>query len=438
VLAEDKKAFSTAPSVSSQLKKVVMSCMVGNALEWYDFALYGYFAAIIGRMAFPSSGDVIGTLLKSYGVFFAGFVMRPLGALVFGHIGDRHGRKRALMLSIYCMAIPTTLIGLLPTYAQVGVWAPIFLTVLRLFQGLSMGGEFTGSMLFIVEHAPKGQKGFWGSYSSFSVIIGLIIGSGISALISFLVSAEQLEAWGWRIPFLLSSVGSVIGAYMRRTLADPHEFTTHQQSSDPQESSRSRFVIKDLFSHYRSTIFKVVCVDLTVAVGFFLICVYIMTYLQNFVGFSYRFAVTVNTLSMLVFAAVIPIAGRASDRWSPVQVMKAAVIGFIFLSIPLFYGLSSGTPVTAAISQIGLSVLMGINFAPISVLLVSLFPVHVRYSGVSIAHNLSMAIFGGSAPHVVTFLIKNTGNLLMPGIILTLAALGSLWGLSSVRPSKDF
>jgi MHS family proline/betaine transporter-like MFS transporter len=197
-------------------------------------------------------------------------------------------------------------------------------------------------------------------------------------------------------------------------------------------------VIRDLFTHHKSTIFKVVCVDLTVAVGFFLICVYIMTYLQNFVGFSYRFAATINTISMVAFAAVIPLAGRASDRWSPIQVMKTAVIGFIFLAIPLFYGLSSGVPLTAAVAQIGLSILMGINFAPISVLLVSLFPVHVRYSGVSIAHNLSMAIFGGSAPHIVTFLIKNTGNLLMPGIILTLAAVGSLWGLSAVRPSKDF
>ena len=166
-------------SAKEKLKKVVISCMIGNALEWYDFALYGYFAAAIGRAILPPSQDTISILLKSYAIFFLGFIMRPLGALLFGYIGDHYGRKKALMLSIYCMAIPTTLIGLLPTYAQIGAWAALLLTVLRLFQGLSMGGEFTGSMIFIVEHAPQEKKGFWASWASFSVVIGLIIGSGV-------------------------------------------------------------------------------------------------------------------------------------------------------------------------------------------------------------------------------------------------------------------
>ncbi len=419
-------------SAKEKLKKVIISCMIGNALEWYDFALYGYFAGIIAKAIFPPAQDPISLLLKSYGIFFLGFIMRPLGALLFGYIGDHQGRKKALMLSIYCMAIPTTLIGLLPTYEQIGPWAALIMTVLRLFQGLSMGGEFTGSMIFIVEHAPEGQKGFWGSWASFSVVIGLIIGSGISSLISFLMPADQLEMWGWRIPFLFSVGGSVVGAYMRKSLDDPREFQNQKT-----EQERPHFYLKDLFSKYWKTIIRVVFIDFSIAVGFFLICTYIMTYLQNLVGFSYRFASVTNTLSMLAFAAGIPLAGSISDRYTPQKVMQWAVMAFMIAAVPCFYGLASGVSWMALISQIILAFIMGINFSPMPALLVSLFPTRMRYSGMSLAHNLSMAIFGGSAPEIATFLIKQTGNLLMPGILLFVAAFCSFWGLYKLRVVRD-
>jgi MHS family proline/betaine transporter-like MFS transporter len=419
-------------SAKEKLKKVVISCMIGNALEWYDFALYGYFAAAIGRAILPPSQDTISILLKSYAIFFLGFIMRPLGALLFGYIGDHYGRKKALMLSIYCMAIPTTLIGLLPTYAQIGAWAALLLTVLRLFQGLSMGGEFTGSMIFIVEHAPQEKKGFWGSWASFSVVIGLIIGSGISALISFLVPPDQLEVWGWRIPFLLSVGGSVVGAYMRKSLDDTREFNAHKT-----EQARPHFYIKDLFSKHWKTIVRVVFIDFSIAVGFFLICIHTMTYLQEFVGFSYRFASVANTISMFAFALAIFLAGSVSDRYTPKKVMQTAVISFMVMALPCFYGLISGVAWIALTSQVVLAFIMGVNFAPMPALLVSLFPLKMRYSGMSLAHNLSMAIFGGSAPHIATFLIKHTGYLVMPGVLLFLAALCSFCGLYKVKTLRD-
>lgn len=412
------------------LKRVVASCMVGNALEWYDFALYGYFAAIIGKIIFPPSDDAIAILLKSYGIFFSGFVMRPLGAILFGYIGDLHGRKKALMLSIYCMAIPTVLIGLLPTYAQVGYWSAVILTILRLFQGLSMGGEFTGSMIFIVEHAPSAQRGFWGSWASFSVLVGLIIGSSLASGISFLLTTEQLEMWGWRIPFLISIGGSFVGAYMRKALEDPKAESDEEE--ERKKTTKGTLLLKELFLFHSKTMLRVVLIDLTIAVGFFLICIQIMTYLNKFIGFTYQFSFSVNTLSMLAFAAVIPLAGLASDRWSPQRVMAVAVAGFAVFSVPLFYGLSSGIAWLALVSHVALGAIMGINFAPVPALLVSLFPKHLRYSGVSIAHNLSMAIFGGSTPEIVTFLIDRTGSLVMPGVFLSLVALISFGALLKI------
>jgi MHS family proline/betaine transporter-like MFS transporter len=409
-------------SSSSNLRRVILSCMIGNALEWYDFALYGYFVAIIAQLFFPPSADTVSLLLKSYGLFFVGFIMRPLGAIIFGYIGDRHGRKKALMWSIYLMAIPTALIGILPTYAQIGVWAPILLTFLRLFQGASMGGEFTGSMIFIVEHAEGKRRGFWGSWSSLSVLVGLITGSGVCALLSYATTSEQLATWGWRIPFLLSIVGSIVGSYMRTSLEDPRSYQEQKEEKRP-------FLLGELFRSHAVSLCKVVLIDLTIAIGFFIICIFIMTYLQKFVGFSYREAATLNTLSMVVFAAMIPVSGWASDRYGRRPVMLVAVLGFLFFSPFLFYGLSSGNVSLALWSQMGLSFLMGINFAPIPAILAEQFPMHLRYSGVSIAHNLSMAVFGGTAPHLVTFFIDKTGNLLVPGFYLSLAALGSFIGL---------
>ncbi len=415
------------PKSSSGLWCMVLSCIFGNALEWYDFALYGYFAAIIGKAMFPPHQSSITVLLGSYGIFFSGFVMRPLGAWLFGTLGDRHGRKKALMLSIYCMAIPTTLIGLLPPYAMVGIAAPLSLAVLRLFQGLSMGGEFTSSMVFVVEHAEPKHRGFWGSWISFSVLVGLIVGTGVSLLVSLSMSHEALEVWGWRIPFVLSSVGSGVGIYMRRVLKDPSDFSTHQK--EPLAESPLRILFRD----HLSMMGRIVLIDLTIAVGFFLVCIFIMTYLQNFMGFSYQSAAWINTLSMLGFAGVIPIAGAWSDRWSPKAVMSIGVWGIFVGAIPLFYGLSLGSWPLALLCQLSLAVLMGICFAPIPALLVSLFPITIRCSGVSLAHNVSMAFFGGSTPWLVTFCMHQTGISLMPGIILCLAALGSLIGLRGLK-----
>ncbi len=194
--------------------------MIGNAIEWYDFVIYGYFAVIFGTLFFPNA-DPLAQLLASWGVFWTGFLARPLGSLVFGHIGDKTSRKGALALSIYIMAIPTALMGCLPTFEQIGLAAPLLLILMRTCQGFAIGGEFTGSMVFIVEHAPQSKRGFFGSFASFSAVIGVILGSTFVAALNAYLSTESMQSFGWRIPFIVSILGSVVVGYMRSNLNDP-------------------------------------------------------------------------------------------------------------------------------------------------------------------------------------------------------------------------
>jgi MHS family proline/betaine transporter-like MFS transporter len=422
-----------SPAISSKkLRHVVISCMIGNALEWYDFALYGYFGVMISRLMFPPDQTPVGLLLKSYAVFFLGFIMRPLGAVLFGYIGDRHGRKKALMWSIYCMAIPTTLIGLLPTYEQVGAWSAVVLIVLRLFQGLSMGGEFTGSMIFVVEHAPEGKKGLWGSWSSLSVLIGLLLGSVLGMLIDGVLTPDQVKLWGWRLPFLFSFAGSWVGSALRKLTDDPDQAKDDEKEHNV--APKKSMFLGRLFAHYWKDMLRVVVIDVVVAVGFFLVTIYVMTYVEQHGQVGYHFSA--NTLSMLAFACGIPVSGWLSDRWGSITVMQRSIFLLCLISLPCFWGLSSATFGVVLLSHCALSAVMGCIFGPVPSLMVSIFPRQVRYSGVSIAHNISMAIFGGSAPEVAIYLIDRTSITLMPGVFLAVAGIISWCGLANLRRSR--
>ena len=410
---------SQAPSVftenKSYLRRVIASCMIGNALEWYDFALYGYFATIIGKLFFPST-SVFASLMATFGVFAAGFIMRPLGGIIFGHIGDKIGRKDALLWSIYLMALPTTLIGLLPTYDQIGVMAPVLLTVIRLAQGLSMGGEFTGSMVFVVEHAPDDRRGFFGSWVVFSLVIGILVGSSIATLTCYLLTEDQLHSWGWRVPFLLSVLGGFVGAFMRRAVDEPEQFKNakkqHKTDATP---------LKNIWQHHLKGIGLVMMIDLTLAIGFYIIVTFIPNYMSALLGWGKSESLLITTLSMLAMGITIPICGWISDRVGRKPVLLTGAILFIFGGYPLFEVLEMSGLTHALLAQIGLAAIMGVYFAPIPATLLELFPTEVRYSALSIGHSLSMAIFGGSAPLVSTWLIHVSDNYSSPAIYLAIA-----------------
>lgn len=412
----------SVPQEGSYLKRVVLSCMIGNALEWYDFALYGYFATTFGTLFFPKF-SVAASLMATFGIFAAGFIMRPLGGVIFGHIGDKIGRKKALLWSIYLMAIPTTLIGLLPTYAQVGWVSPLLLTFIRLAQGLSMGGEFTGSMVFVVENAQQGNRGLYGSWVVFSLLVGILVGSAVATTTCYLLSEDSLMSWGWRIPFLMSVVGGFIGSIMRRTLREPEEFTQakihHKELSAP---------VKELFKHHAKTIAYVVTIELALAISFYLIITFINTFLTAFLEMDKVTSLMMTSISMVAMGIAILFGGWLSDKIGRKAVLIPSGLAFAFFSYPLFLGLESSFE-GALLAQIALSLIMGVFFAPFPATLVELFPLQVRYSGLAISHSISMAAFGGTAPFIATWLIHVTNNNAAPALYLSIASVISVIAL---------
>lgn len=415
------------PHKQSIMNRVVAACMVGNALEWYDFAIYGFFAEVIGRQFFPSSSPSA-QILMSLMIFAAGFLARPIGAVLFGMIGDKTSRKDALMYSIYLMAVPTFLIGCWPPYAWIGLAAPVGLVVLRILQGIAIGGEYTGSIVFLVEHADKSKRGIAGSWASFSLIAGVLLGSGVATFFSYILDSDQIASWGWRIPFLLSILGSVIGAYIRRNLVDPQVYLD-------QKSKLKHMSMRELFREEVKGINLVVCLDFLTAVGFFMITIFMPLFLKNFLHLPAHEVQLIHTLNMCLFAATTLCGGIIADRIHPLHGIFWPCIGFMVLSIPLFHMLvSTPTLMLAWGIEALLCILMGWFFGTIPSLLCAIFPIATRFSGVSIGHNISMAIFGGTAPYAATYLIAETGNnLVSPAWMLVAAAALSLLSLKWLR-----
>lgn len=405
----------SVPQEGGYIKRVIFSCMIGNALEWYDFALYGYFATTIGSLFFPKF-STFASLMATFGIFAAGFIMRPLGGLIFGHIGDKIGRKNALLWSIYLMAIPTTLIGLLPTYEQIGWLAPLLLTLIRLAQGLSMGGEFTGSMVFVVEHAQQHNRGIYGSWVIFSLLLGILVGSATATFTCYFLSPEELLNWGWRVPFLLSIIGGFVGSAMRRMIKEPPQFAKakelHKEHSTP---------LVELFKTHLKTIAYVVTIELTLSIGFYLIVTFMNNFLTALLNFNMVTSLMMTTISMFAMGLAIPLSGWLSDKIGRKPVLISSALAFVAFAYPLFMALE-GSFSLALFAQISLSFIMGVFFAPIPATLVELFPMSVRYSGLAISHSISMAVFGGSAPLIATWLIHLTGNNAAPALYLSMAS----------------
>ncbi len=255
-------------------RRLIVAGVAGNVIEWYDFAVYGYFAQTIGQHFFPSK-DPIASLIAAFGVFAAGFLMRPVGGLVFGHIGDRTGRKAALTLSVIAMAVPTFLIGLLPDYAQIGVVASVLIVILRLVQGLSVGGEYTTSVVFLVEGAAPGRRGLTGSWSVFGAVAGILLGSAVGAILTSILPQDTVYAWGWRVPFLLGLVVGLSGLYIRRRIPE-----AQVQSVD--EKPATSPVVEAFRTEWRAML-RVAGFNVLNAVGFYMIFVYVATYLRQIV-----------------------------------------------------------------------------------------------------------------------------------------------------------
>ncbi len=416
----------------SASRRTLVAGVVGNVMEWYDFGLYGYFAPVIAGQFFPSE-DRIASLIYTFGVFAAGFLMRPVGAALFGHYGDRVGRKKALAASVILMAIPTTLIGLLPTYAQAGLLGPILLIVMRLVQGISVGGEYTGSMAFLVEHAPSHRRGYVGSWTAFSCVLGTLLGSGTGACVNTLLAPADLEAWGWRVPFLTGVLVGLVGLYLRFGVEETPSFKKLQESHDVAASP-----LGEALGGQRRLMLLAVFLNCLNVVGFYLVYVYLSTYLSELRPnpLSRRDALTINTLAMIVLAIGIPLMGMLSDHIGRKPVQYAVSAGMLFLAYPLYHVLATGGFAACLAAQCVFAVLSSGIGGTLPTLLVELIPARARCSVLSLGFNLSAAIFGGAAPLVATWLIGVTGIITAPSYCVMLSAVVTLAALVVIRETR--
>ena len=412
---------------AAKSREAVLAGVIGNALEWYDFAVYGYFVSTISKLFFPST-DPIASLLATYLVFGVGFIMRPVGSILFGIYGDRYGRRKALSAVIFLMAFATLAIGLLPTYDQVGVAAPVLLVLARLVQGLSAGGEWGGSTAYIVEYAPEGRRGFIGSWQQFSVGSGFLLGSLSGTVLSFALSAEALTAWGWRVPFLLGIVVGAVGAYLRWRLPDTPKYTEIEKHH---EVAHAPF--KEAITKYPRETLTAFGITLHNTAAYYISLLYMTGYFVTVAKLPQPTAQLIGTICLAVFVVLIPFTGRLSDRVGRRPLLMASCIGYAVLSYPLFMLGSSGSAPLAFLAQFVMIFFQSLYAGPCPAAYAELFPTRVRYTALSIGYNIAVAIFGGFAPFIATWLIRETGNPLAPAFYVIAAAVITFVILTRIR-----
>jgi MHS family proline/betaine transporter-like MFS transporter len=421
----------------ARMKKVILSCIAGSALEWYDFAIYGFFASTIGRLFFPAD-DPFQQIIASYGAFASGLIARPIGAVLFGYIGDIYGRKKALVISIYLMAIPTAVMGLLPTYGQIGLWAGVLLTLIRVMQGLALGGGFTGTIVFLYEHSSSAKKSTYSAWAPFSLVSGFILGALVATLMSSILNPEQLELFGWRIPFILSFIGTFVAEYVKNRLEDPREFTEQQNTENSQKKQQGTSILRSLFRLHWRGLALVTITDILTACGYFLISIFFTTYFETVLHLQKQQAFYIQTINMIFFALAILFGGWCADRIGKRLQMLIACICMIVLIYPLFVFIGNATFFSALFGQLGIIFIFSMYYGPIPATICSMLPTKVRLMGVSIAHNFAMAAFGAYAPTWATYLIKSSGNAASPAVLFMGAAFATAVALFLWKEGHEY
>jgi MHS family proline/betaine transporter-like MFS transporter len=410
---------------AAQTRKVIAAGMIGNALEWYDFAIYGYFAAAIGQQFFPHQ-DPVAQLLSAFGVFALGYFMRPIGGALVGHIGDRFGRRSALTFSVAAMAIPTFLIGILPGYSTLGLLAPVLLILLRMVQGLSVGGEYTSSMVFLVEHAPEGRRGLMGALAASGAGVGTLLGSAMGAAFAASMPAAALETWGWRIPFLLGLVVGIAGYLLRRHVLD----------SIPMKPRKRVPIVETLQDHWR-IVLGFAGLSVFNAVGFYVGFVYLVSWLQTADGIPPARALEINSFSMTMILAVVIAAGYLSDRFGRKPLLLVPVVlGFVG-AVPLFWLMNNPSELFAQLGQLGLVLIVGLYGGAQPAVLVEAAPPQVRCTSVALGYNICFGVIGGSTPLAAAWLVERTGNEIAPAFLIMAAAAVGFFTILRFRETRQ-
>jgi MHS family proline/betaine transporter-like MFS transporter len=416
--------------------KILFSCLSGSVLEWFDFAVYGYLTSVIASQFFPSTNKLVSILL-TYAVFATGFLFRPLGAILFGYIGDRLGRKTALVTSSLLMAVPTFIIGTLPNYATLGMLAPILLIFCRILQGISVGGEFTGSFIYLIEQGTPGKKGFFSCFADIGCCLGMILGSLCVALLNSCLTADQLASYGWRLPFLGGIFLSMIALYIRTCLPESTEF---KDAKRPKKMPLQEIFTKSPKTFIYSTLLMAIN-----AIGFYLLVVFIPNQVVLMGKMPASSGYLINTIILSVMMVALFVAACACDYYDKTKIYLAGIVSCMLLAYPVFYAVTHFGLFGQILMNCLLAIGIGFCFGPRPLLLVSIYSATVRYTAIALSLNIANAILGGTAPLMATYLLSKTESIQSVAILIVLGGVVSLYALlnlvklgSIVKFSKSY
>lgn len=392
------------PSVA----KVATASLIGTSIEWYDFYIYATAAGLVfGQLFFPNFDPLVATIV-AFGSYAIGSLARPLGAVIFGHLGDRRGRKQALIITLLMMGIATTVIGLLPTYAAVGIVAPILLLALRFVQSLGVGGEWGGAVLMSVEHASRRRRVLYGSFPQNGSSVGLLLASGIFALVT-LLPEEQFTSWGWRVPFLLSIVLIGVGLLIRLRITESPAFQRVAQS----ESKAKLPVVEVLRASWRTVLLTAGAAYITIG-GFYIDSTFLFVYVPQETGMSNSAVLAASTITAAVAIAAISLGGWLGDRFSASSIFYLGLVITVLSSFPLFWLIETGSFLAMTLGMSAVMFGSGFSFATLSAMVAQWFPARVRYSGISLGYQLAGVVGGGLTPVIATSLYASFGRSYVP------------------------
>ena len=400
---------------SQKLRKTIFAGAIGNAIEFYDFIIYAYLAVYFAYHFFPSH-DPVAALIASYGAFATGMIMRPVGGLLLGRIGDRIGRKMALQVTVASIAIPTLIIGILPTYETIGLAAPILLILLRMLQGLAVGGEYTSSIVFLIEHSPPKHRGFIGSFSPMGAFGGLLLGTAVCFICLLILGKDQMQAWGWRLPFILSVVLTILGIYARRSLSES-ALTLPMRSKSP---------VKEVFIHHWRPMVSICFANTSTGIVSFVGFMYAVQWMVKEAGVSPNLALLINLAGLAMVALMSLMGGYLGDRFDRVQMARLGAFILLIGAWPAFRLFQSGDVLLMLMGGLILAIGQGFFVGPLSSAMTNLLPPQVRVTGISFAYSLSVGLFGGIAPMLTEYLLSRENLLMAPAMVIMAGALVSL------------
>jgi MHS family proline/betaine transporter-like MFS transporter len=420
---------------SSTVIKSILSSSVGNVLEWYEYTLYAYFASVISALFFPQDNHFV-SMLMTFATFAVGLAARPIGGIIFGYIGDRYSRKKMLTFTMLLMSIPTCCIGLLPTYAQIGVLAPVLLVLLRILQGIALGGEFGASCVYLYESVPEGKRGFFGTLALTGVGTGLVLSASTILLVESFMTQEVIYAYGWRIPFFVSVIGSALAFYMRLHLLESPDFEIIKQ-----ENNLVRNPFMQMIKYHKRTLLSLFGIFLTTQVSFFVIFIFGKTMMIDFLHFDPKVAGKFNLFTVISYTLATVFFGYLSDKIDKRYMIITGVFIMFISAYPFILSLQSGDATFILIMSLLFGALIGMTEGTLNPLVASAFPINIRATSVAFCWNFTAVAFGGMAPMIAMWLNEKYGGIiviayyLMAVCVISLLSLSYIiWGSTKLSP----